>query len=712
MSVQQFCLRWNNHQPNFISVCSSLLHNGTLVDVTLAAEGRQLQAHKIVLSACSSYFQTLFTTNPCQHPIVILKDVQYDDLKTMVDFMYYGEVNVSQEQLPHILKTAEMLKIKGLAEMPTDAATLTKSDSKSSSDQPDQLQSSGTDSLWGSSESQFQQQQPQPHHHHHHHQQSQTQQMHQLRRSPSPLGTGTSPATRRKRLRKSSNNGSGDRITDDHSGVDAGGNINLSQMGQMSFGGNPSGLGHTLHTKIIKESTSVDVDSHQQDSSPDSLDDGNGHPHTMQIKPETDLNVPQTLPLDISGGTTPSEHDGPNASCSQSSHSGTPPAPNPAASAAQALNVMGSKRNRFLIRQPRVKRDSDANNQISPETSALEFDPFSGTVTSSSPSLLLTVPPRIERHASEPAPSCVPSSPHLLSVPQSTPFLVKQHSHPLLPSQQSHMGLSSTSSSFALGLHRQHSHPLSSTLSGHISVSDAIYPHVVTTSSSSGYIITGSPMLPSATAVSTLTPINSAHLVTQQQQQPIASSSSTVKQEAENSSHSKSSSGQHMTTPTHSSSVILISEPPSPISTSTSSAPTTSNLGSSSFEHMPTLRVKNEELQRSVSSPQTNREIITLENPRSSHCPVIRPGPALGCNFCWNTIDGHGRILRRKTKYHCPECQTNLCIVPCFQEYHERLSTENTSSSNNDNNKSYSSSTGGGSGSGSNQRHYSKTESI
>ena len=68
--------------------------------------------------------------------------------------------------------------------------------------------------------------------------------------------------------------------------------------------------------------------------------------------------------------------------------------------------------------------------------------------------------------------------------------------------------------------------------------------------------------------------------------------------------------------------------------------------------------------------------MITLENPRSSHCPVIRPGPALGCNFCWNTIDSHGRILRRKTKYHCPECQTNLCIVPCFQEYHERLNNE------------------------------------
>ncbi|KAG7209499.1 hypothetical protein KM043_015584 [Ampulex compressa] len=130
MSMQQFCLRWNNHQPNFISVFSNLLNNETLVDVTLAAEGRHLQAHKVVLSACSTYFQSLFTVNPCQHPIVILKDVKFSDLKIMVDFMYYGEVNISQDQLPSIIKTAESLKIKGLAEMHT--ASLTKWPSGSS----------------------------------------------------------------------------------------------------------------------------------------------------------------------------------------------------------------------------------------------------------------------------------------------------------------------------------------------------------------------------------------------------------------------------------------------------------------------------------------------------------------------------------------------------------------------------------------------------
>lgn len=57
---------------------------------------------------------------------------------------------------------------------------------------------------------------------------------------------------------------------------------------------------------------------------------------------------------------------------------------------------------------------------------------------------------------------------------------------------------------------------------------------------------------------------------------------------------------------------------------------------------------------------------------RSGHCPALRPGPALGCNFCWNSVDSCGRVLRRKTKYFCPECHINLCIVPCFQEYHEK----------------------------------------
>ncbi|KAH8345953.1 hypothetical protein KR067_010223 [Drosophila pandora] len=894
MSVQQFCLRWNNHQPNFISVCSSLLHNGTLVDVTLAAEGRQLQAHKIVLSACSSYFQALFTTNPCQHPIVILKDVQYDDLKTMVDFMYYGEVNVSQEQLPHILKTAEMLKIKGLAEMPTDPANLTKSDSKSSSDGTELVGggsgvgagpgtsagslgaasgSSVGESLWSSSEAQqfqqqqqqqqqAQQQQQQQHHHHqqqqqlqqqqqqqaqqqqqqqhhhHHQQQAQTAQAHhhQMRRTPSPLSAGTSPATRRKRLRKSSNNGSGERnnVAEEHnSSLEAGpGNtgLSLAQMSQMSFGAGGGLAGHSLHAaKLLKESAAAELEQQPQDSD---LDDGHGHIH-MQIKPEVDIGgVNQAMPLDISGATTPSEHDAPN---SQSSHSepspahAPPPAHPPLGATSSSSGgsgsfersfsiggiggdvdpdgppsspvVMGTKRNRVLTRQPRVKRDSDSissTNQISPDTAAttLDFDPFNAagatTVTARDYSTtgshhlhhpphqghhhhhqhLLTVPPRIERHASEPAPSLgssssSPSTPHLLSVPSSTPYLIKQHSDPLLPRQSALQSVGSTSgltgSNPFAPLHRQYSHPLSGSSASYVPPTPLHHPHHISLPES--IYASGSP--PPAGSSQYLVPTRVVAVSSETAVTPtIASSGSSAPVSVVTSPTAglQNSGSRPSFSPTYAGGSEVSIERRSPHSPTitrtqiiergvksqviteaanggsrlrTSKSASGSVIGSSShlhpgqatmsssFEHLPTLRVKNEELQRSVSSPQTQREIITLENPRSSHCPVIRPGPALGCNFCWNTIDGHGRILRRKTKYHCPECQTNLCIVPCFQEYHERLNNEAAAATSGaaagSGENQLSSSTGSGSGSSSGKaspyvstgsRHYTKTESI
>lgn len=59
---QQFCLRWNNHQSTLIAVFDTLLENGTLVDCTLAAEGKFLNAHKVVLSACSPYFEVSIST--------------------------------------------------------------------------------------------------------------------------------------------------------------------------------------------------------------------------------------------------------------------------------------------------------------------------------------------------------------------------------------------------------------------------------------------------------------------------------------------------------------------------------------------------------------------------------------------------------------------------------------------------------------------------
>ncbi|KAJ6640651.1 Protein bric-a-brac 2 [Pseudolycoriella hygida] len=116
-SNQQFCLRWNNYQTNLTSVFDQLLQNESFVDVTLACDGHSIKAHKMVLSACSPYFQSLFFDNPCQHPIVIMRDVKWPELKAAVEFMYKGEINVSQDQIGPLLHVAEMLKIRGLADV-------------------------------------------------------------------------------------------------------------------------------------------------------------------------------------------------------------------------------------------------------------------------------------------------------------------------------------------------------------------------------------------------------------------------------------------------------------------------------------------------------------------------------------------------------------------------------------------------------------------
>ncbi|KAG5677008.1 hypothetical protein PVAND_006796 [Polypedilum vanderplanki] len=120
---QQFCLRWNNYQTNLTCVFDQLLQSESFVDVTLACDGNQIKAHKIVLSACSPYFQSLFFDNPCQHPIIIMRDVKWPELKAIVEFMYKGEINVNQDQISPLLAIAEMLQIRGLAEVNSETAS-------------------------------------------------------------------------------------------------------------------------------------------------------------------------------------------------------------------------------------------------------------------------------------------------------------------------------------------------------------------------------------------------------------------------------------------------------------------------------------------------------------------------------------------------------------------------------------------------------------
>merc|ERR1719369_840681 len=116
MNHEMFCLRWNDFERNIICSFKEIRNDSNFFDVTLACDNEQIQAHKVILSACSPLFRDILLRNPHQHPLVYLKGVKYTDIQSLLDFMYHGEVNVAQEHLNSFLAVAEEFKIKGLTQ--------------------------------------------------------------------------------------------------------------------------------------------------------------------------------------------------------------------------------------------------------------------------------------------------------------------------------------------------------------------------------------------------------------------------------------------------------------------------------------------------------------------------------------------------------------------------------------------------------------------
>jgi len=113
---EKFCLRWNDFESNISAAFRELRDDKDFFDVTLACDDEQIQAHKVILSACSPFFRDILRRNHHQHPLLYLKGVKYTDLQAVLNFMYHGEVNVAQEELNSFLAVAEDLRVKGLTQ--------------------------------------------------------------------------------------------------------------------------------------------------------------------------------------------------------------------------------------------------------------------------------------------------------------------------------------------------------------------------------------------------------------------------------------------------------------------------------------------------------------------------------------------------------------------------------------------------------------------
>lgn len=116
-STDNFCLRWTEFESNISSSFQELRQESEFFDVTLCCDNGSdlVQAHKVILAACSPFFRQILSHNSHKNPFLYLKGIKQRELLNILQFMYKGEVNVPQECLNDFLAVAEDLSVKGLS---------------------------------------------------------------------------------------------------------------------------------------------------------------------------------------------------------------------------------------------------------------------------------------------------------------------------------------------------------------------------------------------------------------------------------------------------------------------------------------------------------------------------------------------------------------------------------------------------------------------
>ena len=117
MAGDKFCLKWNDFESHMSGSFREIRDAKDFFDVTLVCDDdQQIQAHKVIISACSPFFRNLLRRNPHQHPLIYLRGVRFHELESLLNFMYHGESNIAQTDLNSFLAVAEEFQVKGLTQ--------------------------------------------------------------------------------------------------------------------------------------------------------------------------------------------------------------------------------------------------------------------------------------------------------------------------------------------------------------------------------------------------------------------------------------------------------------------------------------------------------------------------------------------------------------------------------------------------------------------
>lgn len=100
------------------SIMDLSLEEGLFADVTITVDGKEFHLHRLVLSAQSSFFRSMFTSNlkESHNRSIELKDVSATVFQLLVGYIYHGTIKLRVEELQDTYEMADMYHLTALFE--------------------------------------------------------------------------------------------------------------------------------------------------------------------------------------------------------------------------------------------------------------------------------------------------------------------------------------------------------------------------------------------------------------------------------------------------------------------------------------------------------------------------------------------------------------------------------------------------------------------
>ena len=118
MNQEKFNLTWHSYTSHLQKIVTNLLKDGESSDVTLFCDDQvKFQVHKFILKACSSVFGNILDGKNEPNSMIYLRGVNPMDLKSVLEFIYYGQASFYQERMESFLTLAQDLGIEELRDL-------------------------------------------------------------------------------------------------------------------------------------------------------------------------------------------------------------------------------------------------------------------------------------------------------------------------------------------------------------------------------------------------------------------------------------------------------------------------------------------------------------------------------------------------------------------------------------------------------------------